>query len=224
MTIMIWLTSAGQIRASAGGSTTLEKICQGVSARLMAASSCPLGVACKPARTISQAYAPRFNTMASTQASSTDRRTPMEGKPKNIKNNWMMNGVLRTSSTYRPTTRFKTMLPCNRAQAQAVPNMAPSTAEAAVSTMVRPSPRISMGHWANTTAKLNSIMVNSAGAGATGLIWQNAGAAAQEFLRILLQRAICLGHAQNVIHLGQQSAFTLAHTNEVGRVFQQQLV
>ena len=55
MTMTIWLTSAGQTRFSAGGSTTRRNTCASVIARLRAASIWPRGVVSMPARTISAA-------------------------------------------------------------------------------------------------------------------------------------------------------------------------
>ena len=55
MTMMIWLTSAGQTRFSEGGRTTRVNTCSSESARLCAASIWPFGVVAMPARTISAA-------------------------------------------------------------------------------------------------------------------------------------------------------------------------
>ncbi|MCY1543500.1 hypothetical protein D9M68_793200 [compost metagenome] len=96
---MIWLVSAGQTFFNAGGSTTCRKVCMRESARLAAASNCPLGVASMPARMISAAYAPRLITIAMTDAISGVSFTPAAGRPKNTKNSCTMKGVLRISST-----------------------------------------------------------------------------------------------------------------------------
>ena len=55
MTMMIWLTSAGQMRCSDGGRTTRVNTCKSERARLCAASIWPFGVVAMPARTISAA-------------------------------------------------------------------------------------------------------------------------------------------------------------------------
>ena len=53
--MMIWLTSAGQTRFSAGGSTTRVNTCSSRQRQARAASIWPRGVASMPARMISVA-------------------------------------------------------------------------------------------------------------------------------------------------------------------------
>ena len=85
---------------------------------------------------------------------------PAAGRPKNTKNSCTMNGVLRMSSTYVPTTHFAQAGPCERVHANTTPSATPMRLAITVSPTVHATPLSSNGHCDSTDRKSSSIRIS----------------------------------------------------------------
>src|SRR4051812_40235371 len=118
------------------------------------------------------------------------------------------------------------MEPCERTHANTMPTTTPIKAEMAVRPMVQTTPVARIGHCASTAPKSSSTRMVCA----RGQVWvrcllgQVASRAAQPLDGHLVQVTRLLAVGKDLVDLQAQLVFALAHADEVGRVFQQQLV